>query len=174
MRRVLVIGSPGAGKSTFARQLAHRTGLSLIHLDQHYWRSGWVETPKPEWQSKVAQLIAADRWIIDGNYGGTLELRLTRADTIIDLQLPGWVCIARLLRRIIRTRGRTRADMAEGCPERLDLAFLWWTLKYPYSSRRRIERKIARFRGRRITLTDRSQVQGFLTSLADQPPRDGI
>jgi adenylate kinase family enzyme len=170
MQRVLVIGSPGAGKSTIAAELARRTGLPLVHLDQHYWRSGWVETPKPEWQTKVAELIAGERWIIDGNYSGTLELRLTRADTVIDVELPTRLCVLRLLRRIARAHGRTRADMAEGCPERFDLLFLWWTVKYPFTSRHRIERKLARFGGRVIKLTSRSDVQRFLASLS----RDGI
>ncbi len=68
MERVLVIGSPGAGKSTFATKLARRTGLPLIHLDQQYWRSGWVEPPKEEWLDKLGGLIAGRRWIMDGNY----------------------------------------------------------------------------------------------------------
>src|SRR4051812_22129729 len=72
MRRVLVIGSGGAGKSTFARSLAERLGLPLIHLDALYWRPGWVETPKEEWAREVRRLLSADRWVMDGNYGGTL------------------------------------------------------------------------------------------------------
>lgn len=71
MRRVLVIGCGGAGKSTLARQLGEATGLPVIHLDAHYWRPGWVETPKETWRAAVDELIAADAWIMDGNYSGT-------------------------------------------------------------------------------------------------------
>jgi adenylate kinase family enzyme len=170
VQRVLVVGSPGAGKSTLAAEIARRTGLPLIHLDQHYWRAGWVETSKLEWRSRVVELIAGERWIIDGNYSGTLDLRLTRADTLIDLELPVWLCVARVIRRSIGARGRVRADMAEACPERLNLHFLWWTLKYPFTSRRRIDRKIGRFGGRVIKLTSRRRVQRFVDSLS----RDGI
>src|SRR5215212_5460573 len=99
MQRVLVIGSRGSGKSTLAKELAKRTGLRLIHLDQQYWRSGWVEPSKEEWRGQVEVLIAQDRWVMDGNYGGTLELRLARADTVIDLQFPAWLCVWRILRR---------------------------------------------------------------------------
>ena len=168
MQRVLVIGSPGAGKSTLAIELARRTSLPLIHLDQQYWRPGWIEPSKDEWREQVTQLIAGDRWIIDGNYGGTLEQRLARADTVIDLELPGLLCLARVALRGWRGRGQTRADMAEDCPERLDLGFYWWTLKYPFTSRKRIERQLQSFAGRWIKLTSRSAVAAFLASVTDQ------
>jgi adenylate kinase family enzyme len=67
MERVLVIGSPGSGKSTLATELAQRTGLPLIHLDQQYWRAGWIEPDKGDWATEVEALIAGERWIIDGN-----------------------------------------------------------------------------------------------------------
>jgi adenylate kinase family enzyme len=165
MQRVLVIGSPGAGKSTFAAELARRTGLPLIHLDQEYWRSGWVETPKTQWEERVPELVAGDRWILDGNYGGTLPLRLRRADTVIDLELPTHVCLWRVLRRLVTWRGRTRTDMAEGCPERFDPAFLWWVVKYPFTSRRRIERKLAAFTGTLVKLTSPAEVRRFLAKV---------
>jgi adenylate kinase family enzyme len=164
MWRVLAIGSPGAGKSTLAAELARRTGLPLVHLDQHYWRVGWVEPDKREWAYQVARLITHDRWIMDGNYSGTLDLRLARADTVLDLEFPAWLCFARVVRRSWRGRGRPRADMAEGCPERLSPALLWWTLKYPFTSRKRVERTLAMFEGRVIKLTSRAAVSRFLAS----------
>ena len=82
MQRVLVIGAGGAGKSTFAARLSRKYGLPLIHLDALYWQPGWVEPGKAEWLERVAQVVAQDRWVMDGNYGGSLDLRLPRADTI--------------------------------------------------------------------------------------------
>jgi energy-coupling factor transporter ATP-binding protein EcfA2 len=67
-QRIMVIGSGGAGKSTFARQLAALTGLPVIHLDRHYWRPGWERTPTAEWNGIVQALAAGASWIIDGNY----------------------------------------------------------------------------------------------------------
>jgi adenylate kinase family enzyme len=165
VRRVLVIGSPGSGKSTFATELARRTGLPLIHLDQQYWNSGWVETPRADWETKVAKLIAGDRWIIDGNYGGSLALRLTRADTVIDLEFPAWVCLWRILRRLATSRGRVRPDMAQGCPEQLNLEFLIYTAAFPLTARKRLLTKMSRFNGRIVRLRSSADVRKFLQSV---------
>ena len=88
MRRVLIVGAGGVGKSTLARELERRTGLPIVHLDREYWRPGWVATPDDEWRHRVGELIEADAWIMDGNYGGTMELRASACDTLIFLDLP--------------------------------------------------------------------------------------
>ena len=93
MRRVAIIGSSGAGKSTLARRLGERTGLPVVHLDEHFWRPGWVETSRGEWRAVQTALCAQDAWIMDGNYSGTLDVRLARADTVVFLDLPRRVTI---------------------------------------------------------------------------------
>src|SRR5688572_22342824 len=105
MERVLVIGSGGAGKSTFAKRLAERLGLPLVHLDAIYWRDGWIETPKEEWRGIVARLIGEPRWVMDGNYGGTMDMRLAAADTVIFLDMPRVVCLWRVVKRYFQFRG---------------------------------------------------------------------
>jgi adenylate kinase family enzyme len=124
MKRVLVIGICGAGKSTFARALAARTGLPLIHLDKEFWQPGWVERQRSAWRQRVVEIAAGERWIMDGNYAGSLDLRLPRADTVIWFDYPTSVCLGRVLWRVMSTYGQVRYDMAEGCPERLDAGFL--------------------------------------------------
>src|SRR5262245_42711291 len=96
MQRVLVIGISGAGKSTFARELAQRSGLPLIHLDREFWQPGWKITPEPEWRSKVAALAAREAWIMDGGYSASLDLRLPRADTVIWFDYPRARCLRRI------------------------------------------------------------------------------
>src|SRR5215208_1590330 len=98
-RRVLVIGSGGAGKSTLAARIAERSGLPLVHLDALYWRAGWVEAPKDEWARIVERLIAEPAWVMDGNYSGTLERRVAVADLVVFLDLPRLVCLTRIVRR---------------------------------------------------------------------------
>ena len=135
MQRVLVLGSGGAGKSTFSAQLARVTQLPLLHLDALYWKPGWVESSKNEWAATVAELVRGERWIMDGNYGGTLAERIEACDTVIFLDMPRHVCLWRVLKRFVRYRGRTRPDMREGCNEQLTFEFLVWIWNYPKARR---------------------------------------
>lgn len=131
VRRIAIIGSGGSGKSVLARHLGDRLGLPVIHLDHYFWRPGWVETPLPEWRDRQAQLLATDKWIVDGNHQPTMDVRLRRADTVILVDEPRRVCLWRAVRRSIAYRGRPRPDRAEGCHERLDRKFLRFIWTYP-------------------------------------------
>jgi len=111
--RIAVVGCPGAGKSTLARKLAGITGHPLIHLDYHYWQPGWVPMPKPEFIALQKEWVQGERWIIDGNYKGTLEIRYAAADLVICLDLPRLLCMWRAFRR----RGKPRPDMHPGVNE---------------------------------------------------------
>ena len=144
MRRILVIGSGGAGKSTLATELGARLGLPVVHLDALYWHAGWVETPAAEWRAVVTELVTRDAWVMDGNYGGTLDLRLPACDTVVLLDLPRVVCLWRVLRRWLRYAGRTRPDMAPGCPEQLTWEFVRWVAwDYPLRRRPAMRRRLA-------------------------------
>ena len=114
-RRVIVTGMPGSGKSTFSMALSASTGLPLIHLDLHYWKPGWVRPSDDEWRAKQRSLLAGDAWIADGNYHETLGLRLERADTVIVLDTPWWVCSGRAFVRGVRRPAGT--VLPEGCDE---------------------------------------------------------
>ncbi len=166
MQRVMVIGSPGSGKSTLATVLARRTGLPLIHLDKEHWRSGWIEPTRDEWRRRVAELAAGERWLIDGNYGGTLELRLARADTVIDLEFPAWLCVWRILKRVGTSWRQVRPDMAEGCPEQFNLEFLVYTATFPWTARKRADVKLARFEGKHVHLRSPAEARRFLESFS--------
>jgi len=154
MQRVIIIGPCGSGKSTLARELAPQLGLPLVHMDQLGWQPGWVETPDDELRARLAEAVAGERWLIEGNYGSLLAPRLERADTVIYLDFPIRLCLWRLLRRVWTTRGRVRADMAEGCPERFDAAFFWYVAKWNYGPRPRTEAKLAGYKGTLIRLRD--------------------
>jgi adenylate kinase family enzyme len=130
VRKILLIGPGGAGKSTLACRLGKITGLPVIHLDAMYWQPGWTEPPKEEWSRVVSRLTEAEAWIMDGNYGGTLDQRLAACDTAVLLDMPPAVCIWRFLKRWVHFRGRSRPDMTADCPEHFSWAFLWWILTY--------------------------------------------
>ena len=153
MRRVLIIGPCGSGKSTLARELAPRLGLPLVHMDRLGWQAGWVETEKAELHARLAEVVAQDTWLIEGNYGSTLAPRLARADTVIYLDFPIRLCLRRLAGRIVAYRGRSRPDMPEGCPERFDAAFFWYVMRWNSGPRVRTEAKLAQFHGTLVRLT---------------------
>ena len=110
-RRVIVTGMAGSGKSTFSLALAAKTGLPVVHLDLHYWKPGWVAPSAAEWREKQHGLLAGEAWIADGNYHETLDLRLERADTVVFLDLPWWLCAGRAFLRGFRMPG----ELPKGC-----------------------------------------------------------
>ena len=133
--RIAVIGSPGSGKSTLSRQIAEKSGHPLIHLDYEHWRPGWIAPPKDEWRAMQEKWVQGERWIIDGNYNGTLELRFAAADLVILLDLPGLLCLRRVIRRHGQERPDMRPDVLEGSIFSKDfLEFLWFIWKFKRAS----------------------------------------
>lgn len=165
MRRVLVIGPCGAGKSTLSGELGKRLGLPVLHMDQLNWKSGWQESAPEELRAKLNTVIAGETWLIDGTYGGTLVPRLEQADTVIYLDYPIRLCVTRLLRRIWTWRGRTRPDMTEGCPERFDLGFLLYLLQWNSGPRIRTEQRLKGHEGKVIRFSNPAQTAAWLGSL---------
>jgi adenylate kinase family enzyme len=141
-QRIAVLGPPGAGKSTFAVRLGRTTGLPVVHLDRHFWSAGWRETPREVWRARHAELIAAPRWIIDGNYRGTVVERLGRAEVVVVLDLPRPICLARALWRTATWWGRTRPDLAAGCPERWDPEFIRFVWTFARRDRIAVEQQL--------------------------------
>ena len=168
-QRVVVIGSSGAGKSTFARKLGAVTGLPVTHIDQLFWQPGWALTPKAVYLQKLADVVARDRWIIEGVNESTLDLRFPRTDLVVWLQRGRIACLWRVARRVAGTYGRVRPDMAPGCPEGLpDWGFLEYIWTYPQRIAPRIEEAIGRHRlaDRTVRLDSDRAAQGWLDGLA--------
>lgn len=163
MKRVVVIGSGGSGKSTFSRQLGEITRLPVVHLDVLFWKPNWTSTPREEWIELVRCEIEKPEWIIDGNFGSTREMRMQAADTIVLLDMPRWLCMYRIIKRMVQYRNRKRSDMAEGCLERFDWEFILWVWNYKRSSRIRAFKELGAQVGKKIViLKSRSEVARFL------------
>lgn len=107
MKKIIVIGSPGAGKSCFSRELTLLTNIELFHMDNLYWHEDKTHISHEELVSKLNDIMTNDTWIIDGNYISTLELRIKEADTIFYLDYPTEVCIEGIKARV----GKKRDDI---------------------------------------------------------------
>lgn len=172
VQRILIIGCSGAGKSTFARHLHQLLPeLELIHLDRYYWRPGWVETPKDEWENTVRELIAREKWIMDGGYTSTIGLRAQRADVVYFFDYPVWLCFWRALKRItlFKLGLRDRSDMTEGCPERFDFEFFKFILTYNQKYKPRVFKALqeANFDMERVIfLQNEKQTSAILAKLS--------
>jgi adenylate kinase family enzyme len=165
---VLIVGAGGAGKSTLARELARATGLPVTHLDERYWSPGWVPTPDDEWRERIRDLTAADRWILDGNYSATLDLRMERADTLVLLDRPRVACLWGTVRRVLtRTDGRLQAP---GCPSKLNAEFVNWVWTYPKRSRPKVLAAVdSHPEIRFVRLRSRAGARQFLRSASAAP-----
>ena len=120
MKRILIIGNAGAGKSTFARALSQKLQLPLIHLDRLYWQGNWEHCSREEFNIVLQQELEKDCWIIDGNFNRTMPHRLSYCDTVFFFDLPTITCLWGITRRIFQHYGKTRQDMGGNCPERFD------------------------------------------------------
>ena len=166
-RRVLVIGMAGSGKSTFSRALSAKTGLKLVQLDVHYWKPGWVEPTEGEWRDTQRTLLAGDRWIADGNYYDTADVPLERADTVVLLDTPWWLCAARAFVRGLRSQ---EAELPPGSKDSRTrrLRNEWWLVGRVWLGRRsepeRARALIATHgsHARQHVLRSKSDVRAFL------------
>lgn len=128
--RVLVVGSSGAGKTTLARHVAQHLEAEYFSIDRDVrWLPNWTQRDPTEQHRIVIDIIARDRWVLDGSNPSTFNVRLPRTDIVIWMRLPRWACLAGIARRVTRNYGRVRPDMADGCPEPLPnlefLTYIW-------------------------------------------------
>ena len=126
MKRVIIIGCGGSGKSTLSRVLSEKTNLPVVHLDKLFWKEGWVNISREEFDNLLNEELKREEWIIDGNYDRTLKERLKKSDTVIYLDYPRRTCLLGVVKRVLSNYGKVRPDMAEGCPEKFDLDFIKW------------------------------------------------
>ena len=163
MSKIVLIGSGGSEKSTLAKQLGNKLKLNVYHLDALFWKPNWVGVPKDQQIKVQNELVKKDEWIIDGNYGGTMDIRLKAADIIIFLDMHRTVCVFRIFKRMLRYRNQTRPDMGPGCEERLDFQFIKWVWNYPKTKRPRILEKLQQLSNeKQIILKTPRQVRNFL------------
>lgn len=163
MERLLVIGCPGAGKSTFARTLRDKTGLPLYYLDMLWHKPDKTNVTREEFDTGLEQWLMEPRWIIDGNYLRTLESRLRACDAVFFLDYPLEVCLSGARDRV----GKKREDLP-WVETGFDPEFRQWILDFARDQRPRILELLKQYRqGREIQVfPDREAANAFLLGMA--------
>lgn len=163
MKKVIIIGCPGSGKSTFARALHDITRLPLYHLDMLYWNVDRTTVSKEVFLARLAETIEKENWIIDGNYGSTMEVRLQACDTVFFLDYPLEVCMDGIMSR----RGKERPDMPWIEPEDdVDEEFVEFIKSYNSESRPTVMELLDKYADKEIIIfKSRDEAETFLKKL---------
>lgn len=168
--KIVIFGCGGSGKSTLARQLGAILHIPVIHLDQLYWRPGWQHVTDQEFDEILHEKLAAENWIMDGNFSRTLPLRLEHSDIAIYLDFSRLTCIRGVIGRVIRYYGRTRPDMGADCPDKFDLEFLSWVWSFNRKNRSRYYQMLNELQGREVhILRKRREIKRLIKTFQDNP-----
>ena len=161
MEKIIVIGCPGSGKSTFSKALHQRTGIPLFHLDMIYWNEDKTTVDKAFFLEQLTEILKQKQWIIDGNYCSTMELRLQSCDTVFFLDYPLEVCLQGIQER----RGKPRSDMPWIETEE-DTEFTRFIKDFQMQSRPQIVELLNKYSDKNIHIfTERKQADTFLNQL---------
>jgi adenylate kinase family enzyme len=167
MRRVVILGNSGTGKSTFARKLGERLGLPVIHLDVLYYGPAWAAGDPAAFRERVAQATTEAAWIVDGAFLTLVgDLTLPKADLVLWLEQPRWLALGRALWRCVDPRGAGRADLPSGCrdtPSREMLQDIW---TFDRAARSDIERRLVGLGAPVQHLQGDAEIAAFLADAA--------
>ena len=158
MKKVIVIGCPGSGKSTISRALHNKTGIPLYHLDMMYWNADKTTVEKSVFLERLSAVLEKDEWIIDGNYGSTMELRMVACDTVIFLDYPLEICLDGIKER----RGKPRSDMPWIETEE-DAEFIEFIKNYNEQQKPKVLELLIKYSDKNIIILEsREQADAFL------------
>ncbi len=165
MKRILVIGGNGSGKSTFSKKLGIKTGLPVIHLDKIWWRGNWEYISREEFDILLSAELKKEEWIIDGNFERTLEERIKFCDTVFYFDFSTVKCLFGVTERVLKNYGNTRADMGGNCPEKFDLEFYRAILRFNKKNRPKTKVLLEKYNPEVIVFKNRKQATEYLKNL---------
>lgn len=162
MLKAIIIGSPGSGKSTFARKLRDITGIPLYYLDMIWHKPDQTNISQEKFDAQLNDILQKDSWIIDGNYQCTLESRLEKCDTVFLMDFPIDVCLSGAQSRI----GKKREDLP-WIEHEFDEEFKQWIIDFPEKQLTQIYQKIEMYRHEKdiIIFKSRKEADEYLDSL---------
>ncbi len=161
IKRIIVIGSGGAGKTTLSLKLGEIAHLPVVHLDKLFWNGHWTHVEADEFDAALNAELAKEKWIIDGNFERTLETRLAHCDLAVYLDYSPLLCVLGVLKRVRKHYGTTRPDMGGDCPERYDLSFLKWVYTFRRKNRDKYLKTLAESGKNYIVLKNRIDCRRF-------------
>ena len=168
MRRIIVVGCQGSGKASLALKLGQKLALPVVHLDVLYWRPGWKPSDTASFRTRVTEAIAGDEWVVDGSFSGlAFDLTLARADTLVVIDRPRWLCQWRILLRSAFDRDTARSDLPDGCPEQFDWKLMREAWRYDTERAPVIEAERAQYGADVpvVRLASERDIQCFLDSV---------
>lgn len=163
--KIIVLGCCGSGKSTLTRELQQKLKIPIIHLDKLFWKPNWINCSNEEFDILLKEEMKKECWIMDGNYLRTIPIREKACDVIIYLDFPRWRCMLRVIKRVIKSYGKVREDMGEGCPERLDFEFLKYVWNFHEKNCDKIDEILSASKKQIYILKTPKQVKKFLKGL---------
>ena len=168
MKRIMVIGCPGSGKSTLSRELHGKTGIPLYHLDMLNWNADRTTVERSVFLERLSDVLEKDEWIIDGNYGSTMELRMQRCDTILFLDYPLDVCLDGVSKR----RGQPRSDMPWKETGQDDEEFIRFIKNYNSQSKPHVMKLLQNYSYKNIfVFKSRNEASSFLSKISSSPDK---
>ena len=162
MKKVIIIGCPGSGKSTFAKALHKITNIPLFHLDKLFWNEDKTTVEKSVFLDKLLKIIQKNEWIVDGNYGSTMEIRMQKCDTVIFLDYPLDICLSGVNER----KGKPRSDLPWIESDELDPDFIEFIKNYKSQSRPQVIELLQKYSNKDIYIfSNRTQAEEFLNKI---------
>ena len=169
MKKIAIVGSPGSGKTTLARDLDSLLKIKIFHLDRVFWERDWKRITGETRIVRLQKCATEERWIIEGFYINSFTTHLEEADTIIFLDLPPFLCLQRIVNRHKEYRGKLRRDLPKGCTDKLTPLRMLKVLLFPLKEKRKLEQLLDIYESRSksiIRLRSTEQVENFLAEQA--------